>query len=130
MTRNVFACYGGEGSKPSGNTPTLQLTPLPEKRRPKKAQKPPSWIWLLVRVMMWAVTTVLAVAIPQFDKLLGFAGSLFSFTTCLTFPCACFLKLLWDKIGPVEKGFNLGLIGVGVVCAIAGALATVFVTPT
>ena len=70
---------------------------------------------------------VLAVAIPQFDKLLGFAGSLFSFTTCLTFPCSCYLKLRWNHIGLVEKCLNLGLIFIGVACAIAGSVATLLI---
>ena len=127
MTRNVYACYTGR--KASGHTPALQLTPLPEKRRPMKGLIP-GWMWFTVRFMMWALTCTLAIAIPQFDKLLGFAGSLFSFTTCLTFPCACFLKLQWNQIGKIEKAFNVALIVMGIVCAITGAVATVFIAPS
>ena len=49
------------------------------------------------RFFLFAITTALAVAIPQFDKLLGFAGSLFSYTTCLV-PVNMLIARVYDPI--------------------------------
>lgn len=66
-----------------------------------------SWLYTFVsislRTMLVFLSLALVVAIPSFSLLVSLLGSVGSFTICVTFPCACFLKLFWGEISLPTK---------------------------
>jgi len=66
-----------------------------------------SWLYTFVsislRTMLVFLSLAFVVAIPSFSLLVSLLGSIGSFTICITFPCACFLKLFWGEISLFTK---------------------------
>eukprot|EP00281_Chroomonas_sp_CCMP1168_P028851 CAMPEP_0206244964 /NCGR_PEP_ID=MMETSP0047_2-20121206/18445_1 /ASSEMBLY_ACC=CAM_ASM_000192 /TAXON_ID=195065 /ORGANISM="Chroomonas mesostigmatica_cf, Strain CCMP1168" /LENGTH=561 /DNA_ID=CAMNT_0053670233 /DNA_START=129 /DNA_END=1814 /DNA_ORIENTATION=+ len=86
-----------------------------------------SWMFtavsLTLRTALVFFSMAIVIAIPDFAVLLGLLGSLCSFTISVSFPCACYLKLFWDQLGPIEKVWNIFLVVLGTMCAIVGTYA-------
>lgn len=86
-----------------------------------------SWLYSIVsisiRSMLVFLSLALVIAVPSFSLLVSLLGSLGSFTICVTFPCACYLKLFWKEIGLGTKVINILFIMIGISGSVIGTWA-------
>mmetsp|Transcript_17265 Transcript_17265/g.42168 ORF Transcript_17265/g.42168 Transcript_17265/m.42168 type:complete len:294 (+) Transcript_17265:40-921(+) len=82
------------------------------------------WFSILVSMVLRTLLTCMAlatvVAVPDFALMMGLLGSICSFTISVVFPCACYLKIFWKSISPLEKAVNTFLVVFGLCCAATG----------
>jgi len=87
-----------------------------------------SWLFtfvsLTIRTTLVFLSLAAVVAVPSFAVMVSLLGSLGSFTICVTFPCACYLKLFWTELSLPIKCMNI----VFVICGAAGSIVGVYQT--
>ena len=80
---------------------------------------------VLIRTMLVFISLAAVIAIPSFAMLVALLGSFGSFTICVTFPCACYLKLFWKDLSLGCKCVNVLFVALGVVGAAAGTWSAI-----
>jgi vesicular inhibitory amino acid transporter len=73
---------------------------------------------LFVRAACCATFVVVAILIPDFDRLMSLIGSLACFAICLILPCAFHLRLFGKELSPWRKTGDWALITVSTVLAV------------
>ena len=112
----------------------LAASPVSPQRPPREAASgvcPPwdevkKWLRMVaVRGVLCGLILFIAVAVPNFDVLLSFCGSLLSFTVSIAFPPLAYAKLHKDSLTPTAWWFNTCLGVLGAVLAVGGTVASV-----
>jgi hypothetical protein len=57
------------------------------------------------------------------------SGAAFSFTVSIIFPCACYLRLFWDRLSLLSIALNVAMIVIFSIVSVVGVIAT-FESPT
>lgn len=71
-----------------------------------------------VRILCTAVFVVLAILVPQFDRIMSLMGALAGFTICIVLPCGFHLKLFGKELSRWHKAMDWTLIVVSSVLAL------------
>ncbi|CAG8515426.1 14743_t:CDS:2 [Funneliformis mosseae] len=80
-------------------------------------------IKLISRIMLSTLVLLIAIQIPEFDRVMGILGSFFSFFISALFPCSANLKLFGRRMSCKEKALNIFIL---IVCGIMSALGTIW----
>lgn len=75
-----------------------------------------------LRVAVVIVIVLLSVICPNFDSVMGFAGSALCFTICIILPTLFYVKLFEGRIGRVELVIDWSLIVVATIMAVMGTI--------
>ncbi|XP_038721932.1 amino acid transporter AVT1H [Tripterygium wilfordii] len=70
------------------------------------------------------VILVLALSVPYFEHVLSLTGSLVSVCICIILPCVFYIKITWAQISKPILGFNVGIIGFGLVAGVFGTISS------
>jgi vesicular inhibitory amino acid transporter len=73
---------------------------------------------LFVRIGCCAAFVVVAILIPDFDRLMSLIGAVACFAICLILPCAFHLRLFWKELTPWRKAGDWALIALSTVLAV------------
>ena len=65
---------------------------------------------ITVRIACTVVFVVLAILVPDFDRIMSLIGSIACFTICIILPCAFHLKLFGKELSSGQKMLDWGLI--------------------
>jgi vesicular inhibitory amino acid transporter len=76
-----------------------------------------------VRIACVIAFVVLAILVPDFDRIMSLMGAVACFTICIMLPAAFHLKLFGDQLSKWEKSRDWALI---VVSGILGLVSTAF----
>ena len=77
---------------------------------------------IAVRTLTNVLFVVLAILVPNFDRIMGIMGSVACFTICIILPLAFHLKLFGHELSTLRWWGEITLMGVSVVLAIAGTV--------
>eukprot|EP00735_Rhodelphis_limneticus_P006553 TRINITY_DN1896_c0_g1::TRINITY_DN1896_c0_g1_i1::g.14035::m.14035 TRINITY_DN1896_c0_g1::TRINITY_DN1896_c0_g1_i1::g.14035 ORF type:complete len:448 (-),score=116.99,sp/F4J1Q9/AVT1I_ARATH/28.05/4e-29,Aa_trans/PF01490.13/3.2e-53,PetM/PF08041.6/1.3e+02,PetM/PF08041.6/0.48,PetM/PF08041.6/9.3e+03 TRINITY_DN1896_c0_g1_i1:281-1624(-) len=88
-------------------------------------EKDKSLMWphpptVLLRIMLVALTVILAIIIPDFGKFLNLVSSLSSSFTAYILPALFYLKLCGHQLSSREKAMNVGVIVFGLIGSFFG----------
>ncbi|GBB94546.1 hypothetical protein RclHR1_02380005 [Rhizophagus clarus] len=75
------------------------------------------------RVFTSTIVLLIALQVPQFDRVMGILGSFFSYFISAIFPCIVNLKLFGRRMGLKEKALNICII---ISCSILSCLGTIW----
>ena len=78
----------------------------------------------LIRIGTVAVPVAIAIAFPDFDRIMAFLGSGMCIGICVILPICYYFKILGHEIGFAERVFCWVLLVVGTVCAVVGTVWT------
>lgn len=76
-----------------------------------------------VRILLIVVFVILAILVPDFDRIMSLLGSVACFSICIILPLAFHLKIFGKEISGAERAMNWALIVLSTVLAV---VATVF----
>lgn len=71
-----------------------------------------------VRITCTIIFVILAILVPDFDRIMSLLGAVACFTICIILPCGFHLKLFGKELTPWQKGLDWSLIAVSGVLAI------------
>jgi len=74
-----------------------------------------------VRIVCIIVFVILAILVPDFDRIMSLLGAVACFTICIILPCGFHLKLFWKDMPKWQKGLDWTLI---VVSTLLGLIST------
>lgn len=75
-----------------------------------------------LRVAAVFVIVLLSIICPNFDSVMGFAGSALCFTICIILPLLFYVKLFEGRIGRTELILDWSLIVVATIMAVMGTI--------
>jgi hypothetical protein len=75
------------------------------------------------RIIMSTIVLLIALQVPEFDRVMGVLGSFFSFFISAIFPCFINLKLFGERMKTREKVLNIFII---IICSIMSTLGTIW----
>lgn len=75
-----------------------------------------------LRVAVVVAIVGLSIICPNFDSVMGFAGSALCFTICIILPLLFYVKLFEGSISPTERIIDWTLIVVATVMAVTGTI--------
>lgn len=75
-----------------------------------------------LRVAVVVVIVLLSIICPNFDSVMGFAGSALCFTICIILPLLFYVKLFEGRIGRYELAMDWTLIIVATIMAVMGTI--------
>ena|ERR1044072_1963616 len=75
------------------------------------------------RIIMSTIVLLIAIQVPEFDRVMGILGSFFSFFISAIFPCSINLKLFGERMNLREKVLNICII---IICGIMSTLGTIW----
>lgn len=75
-----------------------------------------------LRVAVVFVIVLLSIICPNFDSVMGFAGSALCFTICIILPLLFYVKLFEGHIGRLELMIDWSLIVVATIMAVMGTI--------
>ena len=84
-----------------------------------------SLLRLLVRIGVNVAFVILAILMPEFDRIIGMLGSSICFLVCVILPCLFYLKLCKHKIRPVERLFIRFVIFFSSIIALTSTYVTI-----
>lgn len=76
---------------------------------------------ICIRTALVISTLLVALSIPFFGLVMALIGSLLTMLVTLIFPCACFLRILGQKVTRIQVAVCVAIIIVGVVSAVFGS---------
>ncbi|XP_047342279.1 amino acid transporter AVT1C-like [Impatiens glandulifera] len=76
---------------------------------------------ICIRTALVISTLLVALSIPFFGLVMALIGSLLTMLVTLIFPCACFLRILGQKVSRFQVAVCIFIIIVGVVSAVFGS---------
>jgi vesicular inhibitory amino acid transporter len=82
----------------------------------------------LIRVATVAIPVLIAIAFPEFDRIIAFLGSAMCIVICIILPICYYFKILGSEIGWGERILCWVLLIVGGLCAIVGTVWTYILT--
>ena len=104
--------------------PSEEAEEVPQLTGAKSSRK--HWFWILfLRACISAIAAVIGAFLPYMDKILAFAGSLFTFSVSIIFPCLVYLKLFWTEVSTFAKCCNFFIIAFGILAAVLGVVGSV-----
>ncbi|KAI9653876.1 MAG: hypothetical protein M1821_006907 [Bathelium mastoideum] len=77
---------------------------------------------ITIRALINVVFVVLAILVPNFDRIMGIMGSVACFTICIILPLAFHLKLFGEELSRWRWWGEISLMGLSVIFAIAGTV--------
>ncbi|CAI7628394.1 Amino acid transporter transmembrane [Penicillium manginii] len=77
---------------------------------------------IAVRVFTVALTVILSIIFPSFDRIMAFLGSFLCFTICIIFPLAFYLKIFGKEISRRERIFDWFLLITSTILAAVGTV--------
>ena len=75
-----------------------------------------------VRVITCIVVVLVAIFVPSFATIMGFAGSALTFSICIVLPLSFYLRIFGKEISVAERILDWVLIGISSVLAIVGTV--------
>lgn len=100
------------------------LVPIPTHPQEDGGQSlPTKLLRICIRVGVVVLFGVIAVILPDFDRIMALLGSICCFTICIIFPVAYHLKLFGGELGRGEWLLNWALI---VISTILAVISTIF----
>lgn len=75
-----------------------------------------------LRIVVNIVIVSLAIAIPDFDRIMGFLGSALGFNVCITLPIAFYVRICRQRISWISYFFHLALMALSIVLSIFGTV--------
>ena len=80
---------------------------------------------IVIRTLLTAGVTLIAVSVPSFARVVSFIGAFCSFVVSGAFPPACYLKLYSDQLSWGTTALNKTLVVVCSICSVIGTLAAI-----
>jgi solute carrier family 32 (vesicular inhibitory amino acid transporter) len=77
---------------------------------------------ILSRSLISLFALLVAIAVPQFHKVMGFIGSVLSFGIAVIFPTSCYLSLKWHDSTFLMKIAAIITLCIGIVCMAYGTV--------
>ncbi|XP_072136810.1 vesicular inhibitory amino acid transporter [Mobula birostris] len=85
-----------------------------------------SQVWpLVIRGCLLMLTLLLAVLMPHFALLMGLTGTVTGAVMTFLLPSLFHLKLLWDKLGNLERFLDISIFLLGSLCSLSGIFCSV-----
>lgn len=75
-----------------------------------------------LRVVVVFIVVLLSIICPNFDSVMGFAGSALCFTVCIILPLLFYVKLYDGRIGRTELIIDWSLIVIATIMAVMGTI--------
>ena len=80
---------------------------------------------IVIRTLLTAGVTLIAVSVPSFARVVSFIGAFCSFVVSGAFPPACYVKLYSDQLSRGTTVLNKTLVVVCSICSLIGTLAAI-----
>ncbi|XP_055492346.1 vesicular inhibitory amino acid transporter, partial [Leucoraja erinacea] len=83
-------------------------------------------IWpLVLRASLLMLTLLMAMLMPHFAFLMGLTGSVTGAVMTFLLPALFHLRLLWDKLGNLERFLDISIFLLGSLCGLSGIFCSV-----
>ncbi|XP_032877944.1 vesicular inhibitory amino acid transporter-like [Amblyraja radiata] len=83
-------------------------------------------IWpLVLRASLLMLTLLMAMLMPHFTFLMGLTGSVTGAVMTFLLPALFHLRLLWDKLGNLERFLDISIFLLGSLCGLSGIFCSV-----
>ena len=79
----------------------------------------------VIRTGLGMGSLLIAAKVPFFAVVMSLIGSFLTLTVSVVFPSACYLKMFGGRMSDAERVGNVGVIFLGVFCAVAGSAEAV-----
>ncbi|XP_075516001.1 LOW QUALITY PROTEIN: amino acid transporter AVT1H [Primulina tabacum] len=93
---------------------------LPDSMKPRTKM----FVRGIIGSIMLLIILLLALSVPYFEHVLSLTGSMVSVGICVIFPCVFYMKIFWGEITRPVMILNGGLVAVGVILGLFGAVSS------